>query len=416
MKPTLNPAKSATYGWLIVACGMLIIVAVLGFGRFALGMLLPSMGSELQLGYDQMGFISTGNFIGYLFAVFISSRLIDRFGYRKVISTATFIVGCSLILIGFSKSFPAALIAFFIAGMGSGAANVPVMSLISHWFLRSMRGRAAGFVVSGSGIGIMLTGIIVPYINNTFGESGWRLSWVLLGCMCLLIAAFGWLLIRNHPEDMGLTPLGHNLDQEVEVAKTNIKLSGQKEKVTLLHLGAIYFLFGFTYVIYVTFVITTLISEFGFTESIAGKFWFWFGLIGIGSGPLFGTLSDSIGRAKTLALVFLLQSAAHLLLAWTPGLPGIYISIFLFGICAWSVPSIMAATVGDCMGPARAAKAFGSITLLFGIGQISGPALAGILAENSGSFASSYQGASFLALAAAALSTYLHRTIITLKM
>lgn len=35
------------YGWVIVATGALCIVACLGFGRFALGMLLPSMAAAL---------------------------------------------------------------------------------------------------------------------------------------------------------------------------------------------------------------------------------------------------------------------------------------------------------------------------------------------------------------------------------
>ena len=38
------------YGWLVVFAGMLTVFAALGLGRFALGMLLPSMGEGLGLG------------------------------------------------------------------------------------------------------------------------------------------------------------------------------------------------------------------------------------------------------------------------------------------------------------------------------------------------------------------------------
>jgi hypothetical protein len=37
------------YGWVIVATGALCMVACLGFGRFALVMLLPSMAATLEL-------------------------------------------------------------------------------------------------------------------------------------------------------------------------------------------------------------------------------------------------------------------------------------------------------------------------------------------------------------------------------
>jgi MFS family permease len=67
----------------------------------------------------------------------------------------------------------------------------------------------------------------------------------------------------------------------------------------------------------------------------------------------------------------------------------------------------MAATVGDNAGPENAAKALGFITLIFGLGQISGPAIAGVLAQHSGSFSSSFFMASALAAAAILLSAML---------
>ena len=51
---------------------------------------------------------------------------------------------------------------------------------------------------------------------------------------------------------------------------------------------------------------------------------------------------------------------------------------------------IMAAAIGDYLGPQKAAAALGTITLFFGIGQIIGPGIAGILADITGSFAWSY--------------------------
>ena len=38
-------SKTFHYGWYVVAAGTLCIFASLGFGRFALGMLLPAMGA-----------------------------------------------------------------------------------------------------------------------------------------------------------------------------------------------------------------------------------------------------------------------------------------------------------------------------------------------------------------------------------
>src|SRR5512146_1266104 len=76
---------SIHYGWVIVVTGTLCIVACLGFGRFALGMLLPSMAETLKLSYSQIGFISTGNFLGYLASVLFCGNIARRIGSRRLI-------------------------------------------------------------------------------------------------------------------------------------------------------------------------------------------------------------------------------------------------------------------------------------------------------------------------------------------
>ncbi len=399
------------YGWIIVLSGVLTIIGVLGLGRFSLGMLLPSMGSDLELGYSQMGFIGTGNFIGYLLAVLVSSRLVKHFGYRTVISSGIFLVGSSMVLVGMADGFWLVLATFFFTGIGSGLANVPVMALVSHWFGSSLRGRAAGLMVSGIGLGIMITGLLIPTINNwTASGQGWRTNWMVMGGLVLAIGVFCSLLIRNQPQDLGLQLVEKKKGKkETKQPKLLNKKPSIPEKRSLLHLGSIYFFFGFTYVIYVTFVVTTLINEYSFSEAVAGRFWFWFGLLGIFSGPLFGSLSDHIGRARTLALVYGLQGISHLLLALNPMPGSVYLSIGLFALCAWSVPSIMAASIGDYLGPVKAASGFATVTLFFSIGQISGPALAGILAEKSGSFSQAYLLAGLLTATAALLSLTLPR-------
>jgi MFS family permease len=146
------------YGWIIVATGTLCIFACLGFGRFALGMLLPSMASTLKLSYSQIGFISTGNFIGYLASVLFCGHIARWIGSRRLIVIALIIIGVSMALISRAGSFAAILMLYFVTGIGSGAANVPVMGLITAWFDRTIRGRAAGFVVIGSGFAIIISG------------------------------------------------------------------------------------------------------------------------------------------------------------------------------------------------------------------------------------------------------------------
>ena len=375
------------YGWHIVWTGTFCIFACLGLGRFALGMILPAMGQSLHLSYSQMGLVGTVNFAGYLVAVLFCGTLVDRLGYRRLIVMALAAIGLTMILIGRSNSFAMILLCYTITGMGSGAANVPMMGLISQWFARSQRGRATGFVVIGSGFAILLAGRLVPLLNRLGGAEGWRLSWQVLGGMILLVAGLCLMMLRNSPQEKNLHPLGetgHEAGERLTGAETTIRLRD------IAQLGGLYFLFGYTYVIYATFIVTSLIQEHGFSEAEAGSFWSLVGGLSLFSGPVFGTLSDRIGRKYTLAMVFAIQTAAYLLVSRPLATPFLYLSIGCFGVVAWSIPSIMAALAGDYAGPRKAARIFGLITFIFALGQIAGPAVAGLLAEKSLGFGSSF--------------------------
>jgi len=191
------------YGWIIVVAGLLSVIGGLGIGRFALGMLLPSMRTDLGLDYAQMGFIGTGNFIGYLLAVLASGTLVARLGARRVIFASLLAIGVTMMLISVSGNYYVLLLLYVITGMGSGATNVPMMGLVSHWFARRLRGRAAGFIVIGSGFGIMGSGLLIPAVNAHWGAGGWRVSWLILGLLVMVIALICGALLRNDPREVG---------------------------------------------------------------------------------------------------------------------------------------------------------------------------------------------------------------------
>lgn len=410
MKADTPPAKTSQpaihYGWFIMMTGTLCLFASLGLGRFSLGVLLPSMGRDLQLSYSQMGLIGTLNFSGYLLAVLLCGKMTKRFGARRLIAAALAGIGLSMLCISQAQGLAPILALYFLTGIGSGLSNVPMVSLISCWFASSKRGRAAGFVTIGSGFAIILSGRMIPYFNR-IQEQGWRTSWLVLGALVLVVAVICALVLRNSPRERGLLPVG--MTEEPRDRKRDIlagTVHGLRSSL-VLHCAAIYFLFGFTYVIYATFIVTTLIEEKGLSESVAGNFWSWVGLLSLVSGPVFGGLSDRFGRRPALMLVFSIQSLAYLLIALELPPVFLYLSIGCYGIVVWSVPSIMAALVGDLAGSERVATVFGFVTFIFGLGQIIGPYLAGILAEKTGSFAGSFLLASALAVTAVILSAFL---------
>jgi MFS family permease len=403
------PASRIHYAWVIVGTGTLSILACLGFGRFALGMLLPSMASSLGLSYAQAGYVSTGNFLGYLAAVLACGPLARRLGARRLIAGALVLVGGSMLLLSRSTAFAPLLALYVVTGFGSGATNVPMMGLIARWFGGRARGRAAGFAAIGSGFGIILSGQLIPWIGALRGAEGWRTSWAVLGAVVLAIALLAALLLRDDPAVMGLAPEGAVPPPSGGPVAAPAG-TGPLPRRPMALLSAAYALFGYTYAIYVTFIVTALVREHGLTEATAGNFWSRVGLLSLLSGPVFGTLSDRMGRRAALMLVFALQGTAYLLAAAPLPDAWLHVSIALFGVSAWSVPTIMLAAVADHVGPERALGAFGVVTFVFALGQIAGPAVAGTLAQRTGSFASSFAMAGVLCAVAIGVSAALRRS------
>lgn len=394
------------YGWLIVAAGSLGIFACIGLGRFALGMLLPAMGEDLHLSYAQMGTISTANFIGYLAGILATPHLVRHFGARHLIAAALLLSGLSMAGIGCVESISFIVGLYVLTGIGSAMANIPIMVLLSAWFSSRLRGKAAGFVVSGNGAAIIFAGLSIPWLNG-LSVYGWRLSWAILGSMVLVIALVCLLVLRNRPQELGMQPAGQ-IESPLATRPPH-RLSAERTVPPhlILHCGAIYGIFGFTFVSYATFIVTTMVRQYGFSQQAAGSFWSWVGLFSLFSGPLFGMLADRVSRRFSLMVVFAIQTLSYLLAGLQLSESFLYLSIGCFGIVAWSIPSIMAALAGDYAGPDQAFALFSVLTFIFAIGQVAGPFLAGVIAEQSGSFAMSYLLAAALTAGAVLLAVLL---------
>jgi len=386
----LKEKQRLHYGWIITFTGMAVLFSCLGLGRFSLGMLLPSMGISMKLNYSQMGLIGTGNFVGYMVSVVLAGIVARVIGARWTISLGLVLVGSSMVLISRATGFIEIMTLYVATGVGSGLANVPMMGLVSHWFFKNNRGRAAGTMLSGNGIAIVFTGLFIPWVNVYMGAEGWRTGWLTLGIISLFIAAVAAFLLRNEPGEKGLEPMGKADAISAPSESALQKKEPTSNKWSIVHLGCIYALFGATYVVYATFIVTIMVNERGFGENTAGTFWAIVGGLSIFSGPLFGWLSDRLGRKTGIMMAYTLFTLSYILVAANLPNPFLYASIGVFGISVWSLPTIMSAAVGDYAGPVRAVKAFGFITLFFGVGQITGPAVAGFTAEITGTFSMAF--------------------------
>jgi sugar phosphate permease len=385
---TTNSKKSQQlhYAWVVLSVGTLVVFGALGLARFGYTMLLPAMQAGLGLDNTQAGGLATANLVGYLALSVAGGALAVRYGPRVVITVGLALAGVGMLLTGLAGSFATAMAWRALTGIGSGASNVPVMGLLAAWFVQRRRGLAAGIAVTGSSLGLMVVGPLVPRMLTIYSQNGWRICWFLFAGATFGLAVLALAVLRNQPSALGLRPLGYTRDDEPGTSRVReLHWRSVYQSGVVWHIGLIYVAFGFSYIIYMTFFTKYLITEGAYSQESAGRLFMLMGWLSLLCGLIWGWVSDIIGRKGALVIVYLIHTVAFGLFALWPSPPGFTISAVLFGLSAWSIPAIMAATCGDLLGPRLAPAGLGFVTLFLGIGQAAGPSAAGAVADAAGS-------------------------------
>ena len=202
------------YAWIIVFVTFFTFLAVQG-ARLSFGAFVEPWEKDFSMNRGTISLISTLSFIIYGISQPIIGRLVDKLGPRMILSVSTFVLGISFILTSFVNHPWQLFILYGIVisvGVG-GASNVAATVVVTNWF-NEKRGLAFGIMEAGFGAGQML---LVPGSLILIQWFNWKLTVVILG-LILMVIVFPviLLLLRNHPGEMGLSPMGGFMKAEAE--------------------------------------------------------------------------------------------------------------------------------------------------------------------------------------------------------
>ena len=378
--------------------GLIANIAAHGFGRLSYSIILPEMAEALGLNWTMAGLLGTANMTGYLLFAIGGGFLAPRYGTRKVITCSLLIIAITLMLTGVTTSFTFAMAMRFLTGIANGGVYIPAMALGALWFSSRRRGMATGIVGGGPGMGIFFTGLIIPPVLLA---GGWSSSWKVMGWIVLGIWALCFVLLRDHPQEKTKTNPASQPDGE--------KWSSVYRRREIWSLGLVYVTYGFSYAVYATFFHAFLTTEETLPAAQSAAMWSLAGGMSIFASILWGSVSDFLGRKYTMSIVYLINAVSYSLFFFSRNTSLYYLSVILFGLGLGSIPTIVAATAGDYVGPRLASAAMGFLTAFFGVGQLLGPALGGIITDTTGSFRLAFAAAGFVALLGAAGSLLLKK-------
>lgn len=373
-----------------IIASFLIILACLGLGRFAFGMVLPNMQESLNLSTTQVGFIGTSNFIGYLIGIFFATVLYTKYSSHKLIFITMILQAFSMFTMTFFENYLLISLSYSFSGFFSAIVNISVMAYMANVVPKEIRGKALGIMVSGSGLAIIISGQIVPFFENQNLDMPWKSSWVFFSLLLFIIAFLAQKGIRKHAKH--------------EIPETKVSIKQYLITPSFWKIGIIYMIFGISYSIFVTYFVSAVMHKYSLDSNISGDFWALLGFCSIFSGLLFGMIADKIGAYKSLIFVYSLQTIAHFILAIDIGSFALWVSAATFGISVWSIPSLVTLLSSLHFDVRRTAKILSLLTILFASCQAIGPVVAGYIFDLTKDFSNVFLITSSLTLFATILS------------
>ncbi|WP_223590416.1 MFS transporter [Neobacillus bataviensis] len=369
--------KSHKRLWGYAIIGMLTTMVVLAFARLSYGVILPFMRDGLQISYKEAGYLGTTTSLGYLSTIIFAGILASKWGSKRTVLLGISLVTFGLAGLSFTFSYPVTFIFMLLLGVGTSFTYTPFISLLVAWFPRR-KGFVIGLTTSGAGIGILLAGIIVPYLSSINDATGWRIAWGIFAFIGLVVVILTLLFIKNPPVENSDSP--------------NRQQSSTKEiykNPKVINVGLIYGIIGITYIVQMIFVMSYMI-ESGIGVKFAGQLMSLNGILSIFSGPIWGFISDKIGRRTSLILTMGLTAVSMLLPIIFPTVIGFTIHIVILSCTSTGLFTLTQASSMDHVRPADMPVAFSYVTSYFAVGQFIGPAIAGWLIEDWGGFKSAF--------------------------
>jgi sugar phosphate permease len=190
----VKSVDSASYKNYLLAV-LLTIYAFNFVDRFALGLVLNDIKSDLHLSDSELGVLG-----GIAFALCYSVMGIpialwaDRGNRVKIIAVTAALWSVMVAVSGWAKSFLQLLLVRTVVGIGEAGCVPPAHSLIADYFSRAERPRASGWYQQGINVGGIVAFFVAGWLNQFYG---WRMMFLLISVPGFILAPLAWFTIRE---------------------------------------------------------------------------------------------------------------------------------------------------------------------------------------------------------------------------
>ena len=379
--------------WSIVS--LLFAASLINYlDRAALSFALPVISKDFQLTAQSKGLLLSSFFWSYALMQIPIGWAADRFSLRRLYAGAFIVWSFAQGFTGLATSFTALLAFRMLLGIGESIYLPGGTKIVSLLFSPKERGLPSGLFDFGTRTGLVLEGILVPWL---LVHAGWRRTFLILGFTALL-----WL-----------APWFSVFPRSLRAVRQNAATSDTSNSAarTLLNRNLIGICLGFFCFDYYWYVLVTWLPDYlvtvrqlnivqaGFYASLA---FFTFGI----AEPLGGWIADSLIRrgwnetATRKGIVTVAFSMGFFLIAamrsvHTGVAIGLLIAASLVGLATGNLLAILQ----SCAPPEAVGIWTGAENFAGNLAGIVAPLAVGFLITSRGSYVPGFQLASIILFA-----------------
>jgi len=280
----------------------------------------------------------------------IEGWIADMIGPKIVIAFGGIMVGIGWVINSYAGSLEMLYLGAVIGGTGGGAVYATSVGQAVKWF-PDRRGLAVGLTAAGYGAGAVLTVIPIRYVIGTYGyEAAFLWFGIVQGAVVFVLA---WFIRAPEPGELASAPAA-------KVTMTTRSFS-PKEALSSPVFWLLYVMFVMVSAsgLMATAQIAPIAKDFNVgnvilfgTASTLTVALIVDGVCNGGARPLFGWVSDNIGREYTMAIAFGLGAVAYWMLGTLGTAPWAFVIFAAMIFLTWGeIFSLFPSTCTDTFGP-----------------------------------------------------------------
>ncbi|MEW2632787.1 MFS transporter [Streptomyces sp. NPDC048389] len=191
--------------WFVAAVTFVTIIGAAAFASLP-GLLIEPLHSEFDWSRGTIGFAVSVNLALYGLTAPFAAALMDRYGIRRVVAVALSVIAAGAVLTVWMTA-PWQLVLYWgvLVGLGSGSMALAFAATVTNrWFVKR-RGLVTGILTAAGASGQL---VFLPLLSWLVENHGWRPAAITVSLSALAVVPFVWLLLRDHPADVGIAAYG----------------------------------------------------------------------------------------------------------------------------------------------------------------------------------------------------------------